>query len=164
MKTGIFFGSTTGTCEDLAGRIAKALGIDSADVHNVAELTAEAVNGYDRLVLGSSTWGCGDLQDDWYTGIETLKQMDLSGKQVALFACGDAASYGDTFCNALGTLYDELQNTGATFIGTGVSTEGYSFDDSTAVKDGAFVGLALDEVNEYDQTDERIKNWISTLG
>lgn len=163
MKTGIFFGSTTGTCADLAGRIAKELGVDCADVHNVAELTTEAVAEYERLVLGSSTWGCGDLQDDWYTGIETLKKMDLSGKQVALFACGDAASYGDTFCNALGTLYDELQGTGATFVGTGIPTEGYSYDDSTAVRDGAFVGLALDEVNEYDKTDERIKNWVKSL-
>ena len=164
MKTGIFFGSTTGTCEALAGRIATALGVDSTDVHNASELTADLVGQYDRLVLGSSTWGGGDLQDDWFDAIETLKGLNLSGKQVALFACGDASSYGDTFCNALGTLYDELQDTGATFIGTGVSTDDYSYDDSTAVRDGAFVGLPLDEVNEDDKTDERIKNWVATLG
>ncbi|MCR5042797.1 MAG: flavodoxin FldA [Bacteroidaceae bacterium] len=163
MKTGIFFGSTTGTCENLAGRIAEAMGVDSSDVHNASELTADLAGQYDRLILGSSTWGCGDLQDDWYDSLETLKGMDLSGKQVGLFACGDAGSYGDTFCNAMGTMYDDLQGTGATFIGTGVSTDGYSFDDSTAVRDGAWVGLALDEVNEDDQTDERIKNWVASL-
>ena len=163
METCVIFGSSTGTCEDLANRIASAMGVDSSNVYNVADLTEEIVNKYDRLILGSSTWGCGDLQDDWFTGIETLKSMDLSGKQVGLFSCGDASSYGDTFCNAMGTLYDELQDTGATFVGTGFSTEGYSFDDSTAVRDGAWVGLALDEINEDFKTNERIKKWVSTL-
>ena len=53
------------------------------------------------LILGSSTWGCGDLQDDWYDGVEILKKADLTGKKVALFACGDGESYGDTFCEAM---------------------------------------------------------------
>jgi flavodoxin I len=159
MKTGIIFGSTTGTCEDLAGKIAAEFGVDSADVHNVTDLNADLVAQYDLLILGSSTWGCGDLQDDWFDGLDTLKGMDLSGKKVALFSCGDSASYSDTFCNAMGTLYDDLQGTGATFVGTGVSTDGYTFDDSSAVKDGKFVGLALDEVNEDFKTEERIKAW-----
>ena len=163
METCVIFGSSTGTCEDLANRIASAMGVDSSNVYNVADLTEEIVNKYDRLILGSSTWGCGDLQDDWFTGIETLKSMDLSGKQVGLFSFGDSSSYSDTFCNAMGTLYDELQNTGATFVGTGFSTDDYGFDDSTAVRDGAWVGLALDEINEDFKTDERIKKWVSTL-
>jgi flavodoxin I len=63
-KTGIFFGSSTGTVEDLAQRIAGKLGIDSSDVINVAEVDADAVAPYEVLLLGSSTWGAGDLQED----------------------------------------------------------------------------------------------------
>ena len=82
-KTGVFYGSSTGTCEDIAGRIAVRLGVDSADVHNVADLTADMIAGYDVLVLGSSTWGCGELQDDWYDALELLRKTGLQGKSVA---------------------------------------------------------------------------------
>ena len=44
-----------------------------------------------------------------------------------------------------------------------VSTEGYTFDDSESVVDGKFVGLALDEVNEDDKTDERINAWVEEI-
>lgn len=66
MKTGIFFGSTLGTTENIAGQIATALRISPDDIHNVADTDPSAVQGYDCLLLGSSTWGAGDLQDDWY--------------------------------------------------------------------------------------------------
>ena len=68
-KTGIFYGSTTGTTESVAGRIADVLGISSADVHDVSKLTAELVSGYEVLLLGTSTGGDGELQDDWYDGV-----------------------------------------------------------------------------------------------
>ena len=63
--TGIFFGSTTGTTESVAARIAERLGVAQADVHNVAAASVEDVKKYDLLLLGSSTWGSGELQDDW---------------------------------------------------------------------------------------------------
>ena len=59
------------------------------------------VNEYDVLVLSSSTWGAGELQDDWYDGVNVLKKCDLSHKYVALFGCGDSDSYSDTFCDAI---------------------------------------------------------------
>ena len=53
--TGIFFGSTTGTTESVAARIAERLGVAQADVHNVAAASVEDVKKYDLLLLGSST-------------------------------------------------------------------------------------------------------------
>ena len=90
--TGIFYGSTTGTTEAVAQDIAKQLGVASADVHNVADASADEANKYDLLVLGSSTWGSGELQDDWYPFLDALKAKDLAGKKVALFGCGDSGS------------------------------------------------------------------------
>ena len=117
----------------------------------------------DNILLGTSTWGAGELQDDWYDGLDVIKGADLSGKTVAIFGCGDSASYGDTFCGAMKELYDAAKAAGANVIGK-VSTEGYTFDDSDAVVDGQFVGLALDDINEDDKTDGRIDGWIAQLG
>jgi len=161
-KTAIIYGSTTGTTEDIAGRIASKLNIAQGDIYEISKVTADTVAGYDTLLLGSSTWGSGDLQDDWYDGIETPKGADLAGKKIALFGCGDSSSYSDTFCSALGTIYNDLKDSGATFVGS-VDPSDYTFDGSDAVVDGQFVGLPIDEVNESDKTDERISNWVASL-
>ena len=162
-KTGIFYGSSTGTCEDLANQIADKMGVAASDVHSADKLSADLVKEYDLLILGTSTWGDGELQDDWYDGIKVLKSADLSFKSIALFGCGDSESYCDTFCDGLGILYEDLKDSGCSFIGNKVGTDGYSFSSSIAVVNGAFVGLALDEVNESDKTAERIDNWTAEL-
>lgn len=162
-KTGIFYGSSTGTCEDLANQIADKMGVATSDVYSADKLSADLVKEYDLLILGTSTWGDGELQDDWYDGIKVLKSADLSFKSIALFGCGDSESYCDTFCDGMGILYEDLKDSGCSFIGNKVGTDGYSFSSSIAVVNGAFVGLALDEVNESDKTAERIDNWTAEL-
>lgn len=162
-KTGIFYGSSTGTCEDLANQIADKMGVAASDVHSADKLSADLVKEYDLLILGTSTWGDGELQDDWYDGIKVLKSADLSFKSIALFGCGDSESYCDTFCDGMGILYEDLKDSGCSFIGNKVGTDGYSFSSSIAVVNGAFVGLALDEVNESNKTAERIDNWTAEL-
>ena len=162
MKIGIFFCSSTGTTEDVAERIGKALSVNSSDIHNVTKAEAALIESYDLLVLGSSTWGSGELQDDWYDGIKKFKSANLAGKKIALFGLGDSGSFSDTFCDAMGIIKGELANSGATFIGE-VPTDDYSFDASASVDGGNFVGLALDEVNEGFKTDSRIASWVASL-
>ena len=161
MKTTvIIYGTSTGTCEDLAGRIGAKLGVDN--VINVTDLDASVLADNENLILGTSTWGAGEMQDDWYDGIKTLKGADLSGKTVALFGCGDSESYPDTFVGGMAELYNAVKAAGANVIGA-VATDDYTFDDSESVVDGKFVGLALDEVNEDDKTDERIDAWVAEI-
>ena len=159
MSTIVVYGSSTGTCEAIAGKIGEKLG---AEVINVTDLDAGVIEANSSLVIGTSTWGAGELQDDWYDGVDTLKAADLSGKTVAVFGCGDSDSYGDTFCAAMAELYNAAKEAGATLVGE-VSTDGYTFDASDAVVDGKFVGLALDDVNEDDKTDDRIDAWIEQI-
>lgn len=161
-KIGVFYGSTTGTTEDVAHRIAEKLNVPNGDIHDASKLNDELVKEYDVLVLGTSTWGAGELQDDWYDGIKVLKKADLSHKFVALFGCGDSDSYSDTFCDGIGILYEELKDTHCTFCGA-TDPSGYTFDSSVAVINGKFVGLPLDEVNEDGKTDERIAQWTEAL-
>ena len=159
-NTVIIFGTSTGTCEDLAGRIGAKLGVDN--IINVTDLNDSVIADNDNLILGTSTWGAGELQDDWYDGIKVIQGANLSGKTVALFGCGDSESYPDTFVGGMAELYNAAKNAGANIIGA-VSTDGYTFDESEAVVDGKFVGLALDEVNEDDKTDERINAWVEEI-
>jgi flavodoxin I len=158
-KTIVVYGSSTGTCQEIAEQIAGKLNVEAKDVAN---LTSDDIAENDNLLLGSSTWGAGELQDDWYDGLQTLKNADLSGKTIALFGCGDCESYGDTFCGAIGEIYEALKESGANFIGS-VSTDGYTFDDSSAVVDGQFIGLALDNINEDDKTEARIDAWLESI-
>ncbi len=161
-KTGIFYGSTTGTTESVARLIADKLGIAPADVHEVTQLDTALAESYEALILGTSTWGDGELQDDWYDGLKVLQGAHLSGKIVALFGCGDSESYSDTFCDAMGLLYEGLKDSGCTFVGA-VDDSGYTYSASVAANDGKFVGLALDDVNESDQTDDRVSAWAAQL-
>lgn len=159
-KTAIFYGSTTGNCEGIAHKIAKALGV--SDVFSASDLDTAKLAEYDNLLLGSSTWGCGDLQDEWYDAVEVIKGSDLSGKTVAVFGCGDSNGFSTTYCDAMAALYDAAKTLGADLIGA-VSTDGYTFDESASVADGKFVGLALDEDNESDKTDARISAWVEEI-
>ena len=59
-------------------------------------------------------------------------------------------------------IYNAAKEAGANIIGA-VPTDGYTFDDSEAVVDGKFVGLAIDEVNEDNKTDERIDAWVAQI-
>ena len=49
-KIGVFYGSTTGTTEDLARRIAEKLDVPSAHIYDVSKLTEALVGEYDVLV------------------------------------------------------------------------------------------------------------------
>ena len=158
-KTIVVYGSTTGTCEAVAETIAQKLGTEATAV---ADFTTEMAEGAQNLILGTSTWGAGELQDDWYDGVGVLKSANLEGKTVALFGCGDSESYPDTFCGGMAELYDALQGKGVRIIGA-VPADGYNFSESEAVKDGNFVGLAIDDVNESDRTEGRISAWVEKL-
>jgi flavodoxin I len=141
--------------------IAKKLGIDDRDIYDVERVKASDLTPYEVLLFGSSTWGLGDLQDDWEGFITEVAAQDLSGKKVALFGCGDSLSYPDTFCDAIGKIYQTVKDKTAVIGFT--DTAGYSFDASESVINNQFVGLALDEDNECDLTGERVERWVAQL-
>ena len=155
MRTGIFYGSTTGMTESLAAKIAARTGVAQTDVHNVADASADEAEGYDLLLLGSSTWGCGELQDDWYDFLDALKRKALSGKRVALFGCGDSGSYAE--------IRDGLEATGCTFVGALDAAE-YDGCTSRICRDGKVIGLAVDDGASEAVSDARMEKWITAVG
>jgi flavodoxin I len=158
-KIGVFYGSTTGNAESAAQAIAKAL---DADCIAVDGGTPGKMDEYDVVVLGTSTWGLGDLQDDWEEIVDSLPTMDLSGKTAAFFGTGDQENYPDTFVDAMGILKGKISGTGARIIGAW-PTAGYDFESSAAEEDGQFVGLALDEDNQSGESAGRIVAWTDQL-
>lgn len=158
----IIYGSSTGNTEHAANLIAEKLAGYSPVLKDITDVSSGELQEPDVLILGASTWSIGELQDDWDTFFPHIGKLDLTGKTVAFFGSGDSEGYPDTFADALGILYDEFAKTGCTFVGE-VTTEGYTFDDSQALRNGRFVGLPLDEDNESDKTDSRIEAWVNSL-
>lgn len=160
-KIGIYYGSATGTTAGIAKKIAELLNVADADLHDVASTSPSTLGDYDVLVLGSSTWGDGELEDDWYDFADGSKALDLKGKKIALFGCGDE-TMSDTFCDAVGRLYEVYEPTGAKFIGR-FNADGYNFEHSLAADGDEMRGLVLDETNRPDLTDKRLQEWTSLI-
>lgn len=160
-KIGIFYGSTTGTTLEVAQIIASELNVNPEDVHDVAQTAPSAVADYDVLVIGASTWGAGDLQEDMATFLDGLQALDLEDKEVAIFGCGDD-SMSDTFCNSVGEIYHRLHDTKAMFIAH-FNNYGYEYEHSKSDVHGMIVGLCIDNVNHPDETPARIRTWCEEI-
>jgi len=158
---GIFYGSTYGMTAKVAEKIKKAFGRSKVDIHNVKDVTVEIINNYKNIIFGTSAWGIGEMQDDWECFIDNLSDIDFSERKLALFGMGDQKEYPESFVDGLGTLYCRLPDKSCVVGKT--STKGYDFYFSLANKDGNFIGLIIDDHNQKDLTDERIKKWIVQL-
>ncbi|MBR8828260.1 MAG: flavodoxin FldA [Gomphosphaeria aponina SAG 52.96 = DSM 107014] len=162
-KIGLFFGTTTGKTQSAAEMIqAEFGGEDIVTLHDVSEAEASDFEQYDKLIIASPTWDIGELQADWQGYYDELDNINFSGKKVAYFGTGDQIGYADNFQDAMGILEEKISSLGGKTIGHW-STDGYDFQESKAVKNGKFVGLALDEDNESEKTEGRIKKWVAQL-
>lgn len=160
-KIGIFYGSTTGNTAYVASKVAEALGVESKDVHDVANTAPSALGDYDVILLGCSTWGEGELQSDFADFIDGIEQLSLTGKKIAIFGCGDE-TMGRTFGAALGEIYRRMQHTGATFIAPG-DADGFDNNAEAEKVDGKYVGMLIDETNHPELTDAKIKAWAKEI-
>lgn len=163
-QIGIFYGSSTGNTEAAALAIAEALqtlpGV-GVDVFEISRKTVEKLTLYTRLILGVPTWDIGQLQDDWAAVVPALRKMNLTNKQIALFGCGDQYCYPDSYQDAIGIMAKICRDQGATLVGRWPTTD-YEFDDSLALEDEMFLGLALDD-NQKELTADRIQSWVQQL-
>ncbi|MCL9667449.1 flavodoxin FldB [Rosenbergiella epipactidis] len=164
MKIGLFYGSSTCYTEMAAEKIQEFIGQEMVTLHNVKDEPLSTMYQYDLLILGIPTWDFGELQEDWETQWQTLADLDLSGKIIALYGMGDQAGYSEWFLDALGMLHDLLRPKGVSFVGYWPIT-GYEFiSQKPLTADGQhFVGLALDDANQFEETDERIANWCEQI-
>ncbi|WP_321531417.1 flavodoxin [uncultured Desulfuromonas sp.] len=160
MKITIIYGSSTGNTEAAASQLSKLM--PESQVMEVTDADTTDFENCELLVLGTSTWGFGDLQDDWESALDKLRSANLTDKKVALFGLGDQDSYPSTFVDGLRPLNDAAKEAGAKLIGLW-SAENYDFQDSAALEGDKLLGLALDEENQSELSDQRMKNWTEQL-
>ena len=164
MSIAIFFGSTTGNTENAAEMIQKEMGDLVTTMADIIDIEPADFLKYDVLMIGVPTWDIGELQCDWEDFIPRLEGLDLSGKKVALFGCGDSYGYTENFLDALGLLWDELKKLGSPELIGIWPTEGYTYEASKGeFDDKHFLGLGLDEENQPELHEERIKAWTTQI-
>ena len=162
-KIGLFYGTQTGNTETIAETIQKEFGGETiVTLHDVADASTEDIELYDYIIIGCPTWNTGELQSDWEGLYDELDNVDFTSKKVAYFGLGDQVGYDDNFQDAIGILEEKISGLGAKTVGYW-PTDGYDFNESKAVKNGKFVGLALDEDNQSDLTDDRVSTWVAQL-
>ena len=164
MKIGLFYGSTTCYTEIAAEKIQATIGHALVDLHNIKDTPLVNCLNYNFIILGISTWDYGELQEDWESVWLDINTLDLSGKTIALYGMGDQIGYTDWFQDALGMLHEQVVAQGAKLIGYWPN-QGYEFAASKALTtdNSHFVGLAIDEDNQYDLSDERISLWCEQI-
>ena len=93
---GIYCSSSTGNTETVSQYIADAIG--GVEYQDIGDTSDDEILGNDALIVGAPTWHTdadeqrsGTSWDDWL--YDTLPNIDVKGKNVAVFGCGDQQSY-----------------------------------------------------------------------
>ena len=149
MKIAILYGSTTGKTEAVAGLLQFYL--PGSSVFKVEETTPSDLTAFDTVLVGTSTWGTGVLQDSWNHRLSTFPPDALAGKTLGFFGLGDRVSFSDTFCTAMAHLCARFAPAAARVIG------------ATKERGHPFVGLALDDDNQPLLTEGRVAGWVDQL-
>lgn len=162
----LVFGTDTGNTEEAAEKIqGEFLQVgEVVEIMDVSDCSAERINEADICIFGIPTWDFGGIQGDWEDFEEELKTCELAGKRVALYGLGDQLGYGDYFIDAVGWLHEIIQPMGADIKGYW-PTEGYDVSESRAFSADRqyFYGLAVDEDQQFELSDERIKTWVAQI-
>ncbi len=170
-RIGMFFGTETGTTRLIAKKLFKLLGEEIADKPvNVNRITADDFLKYDALILGTPSYGVGDipglsagcLERNWEEFLAQFGTPDLSGKRIAMYGLGAQERYSERFASSLIALYKVFEGLGAEMVGQW-PVDGYVFEHSASVVDGHFVGLVIDQRTQGMYTEQRLKDWVEQV-
>ena len=157
---GLFFGSDTGNTEVIASLIQRKIGEDKVDLFDVYDVSMSQFLNYDHIIIGLSTWHDGQLVSGFDDQIDEFKEIDFTGKKIALFGLGDQFGYAEYFIDAVGTIGDLIKNQGGEIV-VPWPNDDYDYENSKAdLGNGFFMGLALDEDNQDDFTESRLDIWV----
>ena len=168
VNIGLFYGSSTCYTEMAGEKICQQINNNfqnnSVSLHNIAETPLALMAEYDFLILGIPTWDYGELQEDWETHWDQLDKIDFTGKTVAVYGLGDQIGYPEWFQDAMGYLWAKVKNQGGHMVGAWPN-RGYEFEDSKALTEDRqhFVGLPLDDENQFELTDKFIADWCTQI-
>jgi len=133
-KIYIIYASNTGNTETLAQMIKEHLSVP-ATVVSVTDVNLDDMSNSDLVLFGSSTWGYGNLQDDFEEFIEQMTPGRLAGKNVAVFGCGDQDNFEDMFCHATDIIREKALECGANIVAENLRINGQPEDYEDLVID-----------------------------
>ncbi len=164
--TAIIYAPEKGSVAKVASVINKILGSDSICI-SIKNFKIKDIESYDKIIFGISTigrnsWNSDYTDNDWDVFFDKLKDINWEGKTVAVFGLGDQVNYPNNFVDAIGWLYDKLKSLNVNIVGF-VENTGYDFIESEALRENKFVGLPIDEDNEPEKSEDRIKKWLKSF-
>ena len=161
-KIGLFYGGATAKTAVVALKIQEAFAENEVVLIPIEGATRKEFESFDNIIAGTSTWFDGELPTYWDEFLPEIESIDMTGKKVALFGLGDQERYPDKFVDGIGILAEAFTKSNAELVGF-MPVSDYQFTQSRAVKEGHFLGLALDVENQSEQTEERILKWVAEL-
>lgn len=166
-KTGLFYWPKQGNVETCAFKMKKHFDNDSVELHSIDEINQVALADFDVIIVGGSTvgadvWQKANENNLWGDFFSKFSDAALKDKPVAIFGLGDQILYPDHFVDGMKIIKDEFEKAGAKLVGKW-PTDGYDFTGSDSVEDDMFFGLALDEDQQDDLTDDRIRDWVKQV-
>ncbi|MEN0048877.1 MAG: flavodoxin [Bacteroidota bacterium] len=163
IKVGLFFGSDTGTTEAITQDFKEIWELTDLEVIEACDMKVEDYARFDFIIIGLSTWYDGDLQSDFEDFFDDFKTIDFSNKIVAMYGLGDQYGYDEYFVDGLGILGEVILENGGKIIGHW-PIEGYDYSESKGqLNDTHFYGLALDEDNQMELTQDRLQAWVKQV-
>jgi len=167
-KIAIVYWPKRGNVSNAAKKIHRLIE-DKADFYGLDQFNQKQVEAYDYFIFGSSTvgadsWRDANTADKWMPFFKKMEDMGIRmhGKKVALFGLGDQVLYPDHFVDGMEILKKEFEKLGAEVVGDWPN-EGYEFTGSASLEGDHFIGLALDEDHQDNQTEARAARWLQML-
>ncbi|MDG0765754.1 flavodoxin [Bacillus halotolerans] len=120
----LVYATMSGNTEAMADLIEKGLQEAEAEVDRFEAMDiddAELFNDYEHIILGTYTWGDGDLPDEFLDLAEEMEALDFTGKTCAVFGSGDTAY--EYFCGAVDTLEEKIKERGGEIVLPSVKVE-----------------------------------------
>jgi flavodoxin I len=165
-KIALIYWPKKGNVEKAANKIYKKFDEAQVDLFTITSVDIDRLSGYDVIIIGGSTVGADNWEDthksrwlDFFMGLEGAK---IDGKVVAIFGLGDQILYPEHFVDGMAHIKSELSRHDVRFVGKW-PTEGYEHTDSKALEGDHFIGLALDDDQQPELTDERIERWVEMI-
>lgn len=121
--------SMTGNTETIAGLVEKGVKEGGLEIvrKDVLEVEAREITNYGTVILGSYTWGDGEIPDEFLDFYDEISTLDFTGKKFAVFGSGDT-SY-ENFCGAVNILEEMIVENGGEIILESLKVEQYPDED-----------------------------------
>lgn len=165
-KIAIIYWPKKGNTEKSALHIRSKFPDEQADLFTIKQINTAEFELYDAFIIGAPTTGADHWTEAyksvWMDFFFRLSRADIKGKPYAIFGLGDQILYPYNFVDGMIDIKREFEKHGAVHCGYW-PIKGYEYRESESIEDGKFVGLALDEDQQPELTEERVTGWTEQI-